>query len=94
MVNNTSWDNNSGTLQSLTTSYYAKHSLYTVGEGTEETYILFISQAQYSTLAQAQIASLPLPSSDIINSVTLIADIIVQQGISNITEIDDQRRKS
>ena len=44
VVENTSYDNGSGILQPLTAGYYAKHSLYTVGQGTYETYILFISQ--------------------------------------------------
>ena len=91
LVNNTNWDNGSGTLQPLTSGYYAKHSLYTVGQGIYETYILFISQSQYSTLLLAQQAGLPSTSPDIIHSVTLIADIIILQGASNIAEIDDQR---
>ena len=54
-------------------------------------YILIISQDQYSSLASAQVAPLPIPSPDCINSTTLIADIIIQQGQSHITQIDDQR---
>ena len=91
LVNNTNWDNGSGTLQPLTSGYYAKHSLYTVGQGIYETYILFISQSQYSTLLLAQQAGLPSTSPDIIHSVTLIADIIILQGASNTAEMDNQR---
>ena len=45
--------------------YYAKPSLYTVGEGNNEAYILFYSQAQYPALAAAELASLPNTSPDI-----------------------------
>jgi hypothetical protein len=92
LVNYTQYDNNStGGLVSLSTGYYAKHSLYTGGQGALENYILFIAQAQYQALAAVQTAPLPTPSPDIIHDVALIADIIVQQGTSNITQIDDQR---
>ena len=82
LVNSTSYDNGSGTLQpSYCSDIMQNIRLYTVGQGSghevkEKLYLLFISQAQYSALAHAQVASLPIPSSDIINSVTLIADII------------------
>jgi hypothetical protein len=90
-VNHTQYDDGTGTLHDLTTGYYAKHSLYTVGDGTEEKYILFISQAEYANLSAAQLAGLPSVSTDIINSVTLIADIIIKEGDANIIQIDDQR---
>ena len=92
-VNSTSYDNNSITgLQNLATGYYAKHSFYTGGATVaEQTYLLVVSQDEYSTLAAAQVASLPIPPDDFINSTVLIADIIVQQGQTNITQIDDQR---
>ena len=79
------------TLVPLTAGYYAKHSLYTVGEAINETYILFYSQAEYSTLISAVNASLPTTSQDIINPVTIIACPIVQQGATGTTEILDER---
>ena len=91
LVDNTHYDNGSGNLQNLATGYYAKHSLYTVGDGINETYIMFISQAEYDSLASVQTAPLPIPSSDIGFSDVLIADVIVQQGATHIKEIDDQR---
>ena len=91
VVNHTQYDDGTGTPHSLTAGYYAKHSFYTVCDGTEEKYFLVISQAQYDSLAAAQTANIPSPPPDFINSVTSIASIIVKQGAANITEIDDQR---
>jgi hypothetical protein len=90
-VDNSYYDNGSGTLFPLSTGYYAKPSLYTVGEGVNESYILFYSQAEYTALAEAEVASIPTTSPDIINSVALIATPIVQQGATGITEILDER---
>ena len=90
-VDNSHYDDGSGTLANISGSYYAKPSLYTVGEGVNETYILFYAQAQYEALAAAELAPLPTTSPDIINSVALIATPIVQQGASHIIEILDER---
>jgi hypothetical protein len=90
-VDNSHYDDGSGTLANMSGSWYAKPSLYTVGEGVNETYILFYAQSQYSSKILAEGAGLPTPSPDIINSVTLIATPIVQQGATNITEILDER---
>ena len=90
-IDNSHYDDGSGTLANMSGGYYAKPSLYTVGQGIYETYILFYPQAQYSALVTAELASLPVTSPDIINSVTLIATPIVQQGALHITEILDER---
>lgn len=90
LVNNTQY-NSSGTLVSLSTNYYAKHSVYTVGVGINEEYFVVLAQAQYSTLLAAQQALLPTPPSYFTNNIVLIGSIIVQQGASNIIQIISNR---
>ena len=85
------YDNNSGTLANLTASYYVKHSLFVVGDGATEKYFLVIGQAEYSTLLAAQQADIPVVPDYFTDAVTLIANIIVQQGNANIVEIQDAR---
>ena len=89
-VDNTQYDN-AGTLTALTTLYYAKHALYLVGDGTNESYILVYAQAQYAALISAESAALPLPPTFISDSIVLIASIIVRQGTTNFIEVRDER---
>lgn len=81
----------SGSLVALSTGYYAKHSLYVVGDGVNEKYYLVYSQNQYSTLLLAQQSGIPTPPPYFNGSVSLIAGIIVQQGNPNIVQVIDQR---
>lgn len=90
-VDNANYDDDSGTLAPLTTSYYAKHALYVSGDGANEKYHLVYSQTEYSALALAQQGDIPIPPTNFIDGVTLIASIIVQEGATNITEIRDER---
>lgn len=90
-VDNASWDNNSGSLVSLTSTYYSKHALYISGDGAQEKYHLVYSQAQYSALILAQQGNIPTPPPEFIDGVVLIASIIVQQGSTHIIEIRDER---
>ena len=90
-VNSTQYDNGSGTLQSLTSGYFAKHSLYLVEEGSEEKYYIVVAQAEYSTAVAAQGAALPIPPTFFKDGVTIIADIIIEEGASTINQITDQR---
>ena len=89
-VNNTLYDNN-GTLTGLTTSAYTKHTLYVLGDGLDEKYFLVFGQNQYITLIEAEDAGLPTPPTYFTDSVTPIASIYVQQGVSGITQIQDVR---
>jgi hypothetical protein len=91
VVNNTQFDNNTGTLSALTTAYFTKHTLYVLGDGTYEKYFLVLGQAQYSTLIATENADLPLPPTYFNDAVTPIASIYIQQGYSGITEIEDIR---
>lgn len=91
VVNNTHYDDGSGTLASLGAGKYAKHSLYTTGDGVDEQYFLVISQAQYDTLVEAEAANIPMPPQSFDDAVPLIASIVVQQGQTNLISILDNR---
>jgi len=90
LVNNTQYDFN-GTLTGLTTGYFTKHTLYTVGEGSYENYFLVLGQNEYSTLVQTENALLPTPPTYFTDGVVQIANIYVQEGTSGITQIEDIR---
>lgn len=83
-VDNAQYDNGTGTLASLTSAYYAKHSLYISGDGAQEKYHLVYSQVEYSSLILAEAGDIPTPPSNFIDGVTLIATIIVQEGQPNL----------
>jgi hypothetical protein len=89
-VQNTMFDNN-GTLSGLTTSAYTKHTLYVVGQGSNEKYFLVLGQNQYTTLVQAEGADLSTPPTYFNDGVVSIASIYVQQGASNIIQFEDIR---
>jgi pectin methylesterase-like acyl-CoA thioesterase len=90
IINNTQYDNN-GTLTGLTSSYYTKHTLYLVGDGVYEKYLLVLGQNEYATLVEAEGGLLPTPPSYFDDAISQIANIYVQQGFSGITQIEDIR---
>ena len=85
------YDDNSSTISPLPLSSFTKHTLYVVGEGVNETYMLVLGQVTYSTLLETEGAELPTPPNYFDDSVTPIASILIQQGVSGITEIQDIR---
>ena len=78
-------------LIALSTGYFAKHSLYLVGDNGEERYFMVYDTAEHIDLLSAQVANLPTPPTYFTDAVALIAGIVVQQGTSSIVEIRDQR---
>jgi len=90
LVNNTQYDNN-GTLTGLTSSAYTKHTLYVVGDGIDEQFMLVLGQDEYTTLVEAENALLPTPPSYFIDSVAQVASIYIRQGDTNIVQIEDIR---
>ena len=90
LVNHTQYDNN-GTLTGLTTSAYTKHTLYTVGDGINEQFMLVFGQNEYTTLVEAENALLPTPPNYFTDAVAQVASIYVRQGSSNIIQIEDIR---
>jgi hypothetical protein len=85
------YDDNSGFIAPLPLSSFTKHALYVVGEGINEEYMLVLGQAYYTSLVEAEGADLPTPPSYFDDGVTTIATILIQQGMSGITEIQDIR---
>ena len=85
------YDNNTGMITSLPTSAFTKHSLYVVGQGVNEKYMLVLGQTYYSTLVAAEGADLPTPPNYFDDGVAPIASIYIQQGLSGITQIQDIR---
>jgi len=90
-INNSTYDNGSGTLASMTAGYYRKDALYTSGDGATEKLFLVIGQTQYSTLVAAEAADLPIPPDWFSGTICLIASIIQQQGATHIQEIRSER---
>lgn len=90
-VNSTQYDDNSGTLQNLTSNYYTKHTLYVNGEGADEKYFLVLGQDEYSALAAVEDAPLPTPPPWIKDSVTPIASVVIREGDANIVQFLDLR---
>jgi len=78
------YDNSSGTLANIPTSNFARHTLYIIGQGSNQKYLFVYSQATYSTLVAAQTGNIPTPPSYFTDGVVLIASIIVQQGSTSI----------
>lgn len=90
VVDNTQYDNGTA-LTPLTPTFYAKHSLYLVGDGVNEGYMLVYSQQEYALLNDAQGGPLPLPPPYFTGGIVIIASIIVQEGNSTFTQINSQR---
>lgn len=85
------WDDDSGTPVPLGTDKYAKHSLYIVGDGAAETYMLVHSQMEYDSLIAAEGGNIPLPPSEFESAVALIATIIIKNAATSLEEIRDER---
>ena len=85
------YDDNSGSIVSLPLSSFTKHTLYIVGDGDNEQYMLVLGQTYYTTLVEAEGADLPTPPTYFDDGVTSIASIVVQEGEPNIIEILDIR---
>ena len=95
VVDNAQYDNGSGALVPITAGFYAKHSIYCLGDSTGDTdserYFLVYAQAQYNALTLAEQGALSNPPNFLSEGVTLIASIIVQQGLAHFAEVRDER---
>jgi hypothetical protein len=90
VVNNTQYDNLTN-LTALTTSYFAKHALYIIGDAVTERYMLVIGQEEFATLNDATNGNRPNPPPWFNGIVTIIASLIIQEGVSTINTILDER---
>jgi hypothetical protein len=87
----TQYDNNTGSLITMSASYFTKHTLYVVGDGVDEKYLLVIGQTQYSALVDAESAGLSTPPTYFEDGVTPIAAVYIREGDSIIYQIEDIR---
>lgn len=78
------YDDGSGTLASIPSGNYARHTLYLVGDGANQKFLFVYSQATFSTLVQAENGNIPAPPTFFNDGVVLIASIIVKQGTTSI----------
>lgn len=89
-VLNSQYDDNSGTLASVTAGYYVKHNLFLVKDGIEKYYLL-IGQEEHLLLADAQNAANPTPPSFFKDAVVRVASVITQQGNATFCQVADER---
>lgn len=88
---NSYYDNGSGILATMSSGYYTKHSLYTVGDLENEKYFLVVGQQEYSSQTLAELGDVPTPPSYFTDAIALISGIIVREGTSSISSIIDER---
>jgi hypothetical protein len=89
---------NTGTLTIIPNGTFVKHSLYIVGQGINEQYLLVYGQQTFANLASAEVGNIANPPAYFNDGIVLIASIIVKgDGTSanttypNIIEIRDER---
>lgn len=85
--NNTQYDDNSGTLQTLTNNRYAVNFVYrSIGKNLNESYIV-LGQGNY-TLGEAQTSGPPAGLPGVLGTSILVGRIIVQRDSNTPTQID------
>jgi hypothetical protein len=89
-VPNNQYDDGTGTLAALTTSYYTKHLLCLLG-GPSEVYALIYGQDEYATQGAAEAAGLPISPSFVSDAFVNVVSIVVQQGNAAIVSFIDER---
>lgn len=89
-INNTQYDDGSGTLATLTDGYYSKHTLYTVGDGYNEQYLIVYSQDQFESQLAAENASLAVPPTFFSDGVALLASIVILKNSSTLNITDER----
>jgi hypothetical protein len=82
---------NAGTLTVIPSGKFVKHSLYTVGTGINERYMLVVGQVLYDSLIFAEGAGLAISPQYFNGSVTLIATIIIDGTDGTVSQVRDER---
>ena len=90
VVSNTQYDNGTN-LVSLPTGKFAKHSLYTVGRGAYEKYLLVFGQEVFDDASAAASGALPTPPNYFTEGIIPIAAIVVSEADATFTDILDIR---
>jgi hypothetical protein len=92
VVTNSEYDDDSGSKVAIPAGEYAKHTVLINQSEGSDVYRLILSQAAYSTLNDAQNATLPIFPVEVgVNTFVQIAEVIVQQGQTNLQDISDIR---
>jgi hypothetical protein len=89
----TDYDLNGSGVIAIPASQYVKHSLYVAGDGADQKYLMIMAQASYSGLTATVNASTNTRPPNWGGTIIPIADIVVQQGASIVTEILDTRTR-
>ena len=90
-VDNAYYDNNLANLAAIPGTNYAKHSLYIVNDGVNESYHLVYAQTTNADLTTIQNGAISTPPGTWSSNIVRIATIIVRAGTSTIVEIRDER---
>ena len=92
LVSNSLWDDGSGTLASISSGYFAKHLVLGIKQqdGTQS-FLLIYADSQWSSAAQAKAAPLPATPEFVKNTFVRLASIVVEEGVSGIDTIIDER---
>ena len=91
IIDNAKFDDGDGELGDITTGYFAKHALYIIGDESLEEYHLVYGQQEFASEGEAVAGSIPSAPPFFRDGTTIVASIIVQQGVSNIVSILDER---
>lgn len=88
VVDNLNYDNGTN-LAAIPAGQFVKHSLYIVGDGSDEEYFLVYGQTIFANLAAAQTGNLPTPPNYFSEGILPIAGIVVEQavGVADILDI-------
>jgi hypothetical protein len=74
----------------MTAGYFAKHSIFITGSGSQTTVLMAHAREEYATLEEAIAGPLAKPVIDP-GSTPIIAAVIVQQGVNSLAKIIDLR---
>lgn len=96
LVSTSSYDDGSGTLASIPSGKFVKHSLYLLGDNSlqataTEAYLMVYGQSLYDTVGDAEAGSLPTPPSFFTDSIAIIASLVVTPDSQSIQTILDER---
>jgi len=93
-INNTKYDDNSGTLQDIPDGEFVKHSIYLIaGINVDDRYFLVYGQATYATELLATNADISTHPTYFNEGVSIISSIIMRKSSSSIISIIDERPK-
>ena len=86
LVPNDVYDN-AGTLVTLPTGKHVKHSLYVVGQGSNEKWYLVVAQEYHNSLVNAESGDLPAPPSWFTGGIVRVAGLCIGEGDTSVATI-------